>query len=102
MNISIHLAKALDIEQEKFKYINPDVEDLRYFLEEYKPRTLLPHITCFRELTMAGFTLKSKSFTEIMGNYFTEWKAVRLPKTKRIKPNGISIPVKIYYEREID
>ena len=51
---------------------------------------------------MAGFTLKSKSFTEIMENYFTEWKAVRLPKTKRIKPNGISIPVKIYYEREID
>lgn len=102
MNIPIHLARALDLEQEKFKYINPDVEDLRYFLEEYKPRTALPHITCFKELIMAGFTLKSKAFSEIMENYFIQWKAVRLPKTKRIKPNGISIPVKVYYEREID
>ncbi|MGO1580127.1 MAG: VapE domain-containing protein [Peptoniphilaceae bacterium] len=102
MNIPVHLAKSLDSEQEKFKYINPDVEDLRYFLEEYKPRTALPHITCFKELTMAGFTLKSKAFSEIMENYFIEWKSVRLPKTERIKPNGVSIPVKVYYEREIE
>ncbi len=26
-------------EQEKFKYLNPDVEDIRYFLEEYKEKT---------------------------------------------------------------
>lgn len=102
MNIPIHLAKALDIEQEKFKYINPDVEDLRYFLQEYKPRTVLLHITCFKELNMAGFSLKSKAFSEIMENYFVEWKPVRLPKTERIKPNGVSIPVKVYYEREIE
>ncbi|MGO3751730.1 MAG: VapE domain-containing protein [Peptoniphilaceae bacterium] len=102
MNIPIHLAKVLDMEQEKFKYINPDVEDLRYFLEEYKLKTALPHITCFKELNMAGFILKSKAFSEIMENYFVEWKPVRLPKTERIKPNGVSIPVKVYYEREIE
>lgn len=27
---------------------------------------------------------------------------IGLPKTKRIKLNGIFIPVKVYYEREID
>lgn len=32
MNIPIHLAKVLDNEQEKLKYINPDVEDLQEFL----------------------------------------------------------------------
>ena len=69
---------------------------------EYKPKTALPHITCVKELTMAGFTIESKAFSEIMENYFTEWKLVRLPKTQRINPNGISIPVKLYYERDID
>lgn len=49
---------------------------------------------------MQGYQIKSKSFSEIMDNYFPEWKAVRSPKTKRISPSGISIPVKLYYERE--
>lgn len=35
-----------------------------------------------------------------MDNYFPEWKAVRSSKTKRIAPSGISIPVKLYYEKE--
>jgi len=51
---------------------------------------------------MAEFTLKSKAFSEIMENYFVEWKPVRLPKAERIKPYGVSIPVKVYYEREIE
>ena len=87
-------------EQEKFKYLNPDVEDIRYFLEEYKPRSQEPNITCFKELVMQGYQIKSKSFSEIMDNYFPEWKAVRSPKTKRISPSGVSIPVKLYYEKE--
>ena len=87
-------------EQEKFKYLNPDVEDIRYFLEEYKVKTQEPNITCFKELSMQGYQIKSKSFSEIMDNYFPEWKAVRSPKTKRISPSGASIPVKLYYERK--
>jgi len=35
-----------------------------------------------------------------MDNYFSEWKPVRSSKTKRISPSGVSIPVKLYYERE--
>ena len=35
-----------------------------------------------------------------MDNYFPEWKAIRSSKTKRISPSGISIPVKLYYERK--
>lgn len=35
-----NLLKDLYKEQEKFKYLNPDVEDIRYFLEEYKPSKL--------------------------------------------------------------
>ena len=35
-----------------------------------------------------------------MDNYFPEWKAIRSSKTKRISPSGISIPVKLYYEKE--
>lgn len=100
MNIPFNLVKVLDSEQEKFKYINPDVEDLRYFLEEHKHRTVLPYITCFKELSMAGFTIKSKAFSEMMENHFMEWQQVRLLKTTRIKPNGVSIPVKVYYERK--
>jgi len=94
------LLKDLYEEQEKFKYLNPDVEDIRYFLEEYKPRSEEPNITCFKELTMQGYLIKSKSFSEIMDNYFSEWKAVRSSKTKRIAPSGISIPVKLYYEKK--
>ena len=35
-----------------------------------------------------------------MDNYFPEWKAVRSSKIKRISPSGVSIPVKLYYEKE--
>ena len=35
-----------------------------------------------------------------MDNYFPEWNPVRSSKTKRISPSGVSIPVKLYYERE--
>lgn len=67
-----NLLKDLYNEQEKFKYLNPDVEDIRYFLEEYKPKSADPNITCFKELTMQGYQIKSKSFSEIMDNYFQE------------------------------
>lgn len=100
MNIPKDLLKELKTEQEKFKYINPDVEDLRYFLEEYKPRTKEPFITCYKEMSMAGYNIKSKAFTEIMENYFSEWKIVRCGKTTRIAPGGISIPVKQYYQKK--
>ena len=93
------LLKDLYQEQEKFKYLNPDVEDIRYFLEEYKAKTQEPNITCFKELSMQGYGIKSKPFSEIMDNYFPEWKPVRSSKTKRISPSGISIPVKLYYEK---
>ena len=49
---------------------------------------------------MQGYYIKSKSFSKIMDNYFPEWKPVRSSKTKRISPSGVSIPVKLYYERE--
>lgn len=49
---------------------------------------------------MQGYQIKSKSFSEIMDNYFPEWKAIRSSKTKRISPSGVSIPVKLYYERK--
>ena len=49
---------------------------------------------------MQGYQVKSKSFSEIMDNYFPEWKVIRSSKTKRISPSGISIPVKLYYERQ--
>ena len=94
------LLEDLYKEQEKFKYLNPDVEDIRYFLEEYKPGSHEPNITCFKELLMQGYQVKSKSFSEIMDNYFPEWKVIRSSKTKRISPSGISIPVKLYYERQ--
>lgn len=94
------LLEDLYQEQEKFKYLNPDVEDIRYFLEEYKPKTQEPNLTCFKELSMQGYQIKSKSFSEIMENYFLEWKAIRSSKTKRISPSRISIPVKLYYEKE--
>lgn len=94
------LLEDLYKEQEKFKYLNPDVEDIRYFLEEYKPKTQEPNLTCFKELSMQGYQIKSKSFSEIMDNYFPEWNPVRSSKTKRIAPSGVSIPVKLYYERE--
>lgn len=35
-----------------------------------------------------------------MDNYFPEWKVIRTSKTKRISPSGVSIPVKLYYERQ--
>lgn len=35
-----------------------------------------------------------------MDNYFPEWMAIRSSKTKRIAPSGVSIPVKLYYERK--
>lgn len=96
------LLKDLYEEQEKFKYLNPDVEDIRYFLEEYKPRSQEPNLTCFKEITMQGYQIKSKAFSEIMDNYFPEWKAIRSSKTKRISPSGISIPVKLYYEKQVN
>src|SRR5699024_9893839 len=95
-----NLLEDLYQEQDKFKYLNPDVEDIRYFLEEYKAKTHEPNITCFKELSMQGYQIKSKSFSEIMDNYFPEWKAIRSSKTKRIYPSGVSIPVKLYYEKE--
>ena len=49
---------------------------------------------------MQGYSIKSKSFSEIMDNYFPEWKAVRTSKTTRISPSGVSIPVKLYYQKE--
>lgn len=94
------LLKELYQEQEKFKYVNPDVEDIRYFLEEYKPNSCEPNITCFKEITMQGYSIKSKSFSEIMDNYFSEWKPVRSSKTHRISPSGVSIPVKLYYQKQ--
>lgn len=94
------LLKDFYQEQEKFKYLNPDVEDIRYFLEEYKQGSQEPNLTCFKELAMQGYQIKSKSFSEIMDNYFPEWKAIRSSKTKRISPSGISIPVKLYYKKE--
>ena len=94
------LLKDFYKEQETFKYLNLDVEDIRYFLEEYKPGSQEPNLTCFKELAMQGYQIKSKSFSEIMDNYFPEWKAIRSSKTKRISPSGVSIPVKLYYERE--
>ena len=98
-SIPKELLEDLYQEQEKFKYLNPDVEDIRYFLEEYKVKTQEPNITCFKELSMQGYGIKSKSFSEIMDNYFPERKAVRSSKIKRISPSGISIPVKLYYKR---
>lgn len=95
-----NLLKDLYKEQEKFKYLNPDVEDIRYFLEEYKPKSADPNITCFEELTMQGYQIKSKSFSEIMDNYFQDWIPVRSSKTQRISPSGVSIPVKLYYEKK--
>ncbi len=97
-----NLLKDLYKEQEKFKYLNPDVEDIRYFLEEYKPKSADPNITCFKELTMQGYQIKSKSFSEIMDNYFQEWIPVRSSKTQRISPSGVSIPVKLYYEKKTE
>lgn len=94
------LLKELYQEQEKFKYVNPDVEDIRYFLEEYKSNSCEPNITCFKEITMQGYSIKSKSFSEIMDNYFSEWKPVRSSKTHRISPSGVSIPVKLYYQKQ--
>ncbi|MDD6918967.1 MAG: VapE family protein [Peptoniphilaceae bacterium] len=97
-----NLLKDLYKEQEKFKYLNPDVEDIRYFLEEYKPKSADPNITCFKELTRQGYQIKSKSFSEIMDNYFQEWIPVRSSKTQRISPSGVSIPVKLYYEKKTE
>lgn len=95
-----NLLKDLYKEQEKFKYLNPDVEDIRYFLGEYKPKSNEPNITCFKELTMQGYQIKSKAFSEIMDNYFQDWTPIRSSKTTRISPSGISIPVKLYYEKK--
>ena len=100
MDYTKNLLKDLYKEQEKFKYLNPDVEDIRYFLEEYKPKSADPNTTCFKELTMQGYQIKSKSFSEIMDNYFQEWIPVRSSKTKRISQSGVSIPVKLYYEKK--
>ena len=58
------------------------------------------NITGFKELTMQGYQIKSKSFSEIMDNYFQEWIPVRSSKTKRISQSGVSIPVKLYYEKK--
>ncbi len=49
---------------------------------------------------MQGYSIKSKSFSEIMDNYFSEWKPVRSSKTHRISPSGVSIPVKLYYQKQ--
>ncbi len=76
------------------------MEDIRHILREYKPRSQEANITCFRELVMQGYQIKSKSFSEIMDNYFPEWKAIRSSKTKRISPSGVSMPVKLYYEKQ--
>ena len=51
---------------------------------------------------MQGYQIKSKLFSEIMYNYFPEWNPIRLSKTKRISPSGVSIPVTMYYEKKIN
>lgn len=51
---------------------------------------------------MQGYQIKSKSFSEIMDNYFQEWISVRSSKTKRISPSRVSIPVKLYYEKKAE
>ena len=84
--IQKHLLKDLHKEQEKFKYLNPDVEDIRYFLEEYKPKSADPNITCFKELTMQGYQIKSKSFSISLLNrsilLFSSYQAKNLSKAK--------------------
>ncbi|KXB90271.1 hypothetical protein HMPREF3033_01446 [Veillonellaceae bacterium DNF00751] len=51
---------------------------------------------------MQGYQIKSKSFSEIMVNYFQEWLPVRSSKPLRISPSGVSIPVKLYYEKKTE
>ena len=84
-----NLLKDLYKEQEKFKYLNSYVEDIRYLLEEYKPKSADPNITFFKELTMQADQIKAKYFSEIMDNYFQEWIQVRSSKTTRISPSGV-------------
>ena len=61
------------------------MEDIRYFLEEYKPKSADPNITCFKELTMQGYQIKSKSFSEIMDNYFQELEHTQISRHKKQK-----------------
>ena len=37
-----------------------------------------------------------------MDNYFQEWIPVSSSKTKRISPSGVSILVKLYYEKKTE
>ena len=37
-----------------------------------------------------------------MVNYFQEWLPVRSSKPLRISPSGVSIPVKLYYEKKTE
>lgn len=37
-----------------------------------------------------------------MDNYFQEWLLVRSLKPLRISPSGVSIPVKLYYEKKTE
>ncbi len=37
-----------------------------------------------------------------MDNYFPEWLPVRSSKPLRISPSGVSIPVKLYYEKKTE
>lgn len=48
-----NLLKDLYKEKEKFKYLNPDVEDIRYFLEEYKPKSADPNYNLFQRINHA-------------------------------------------------
>lgn len=95
------LIKAYDREIERFKYVHPDVEDIRTFLMEYKERSDTPNITCFRELTTNGYPhIKSGSFTAIMEYHFKDWEPVLLNTAMRLRLDGVSFVVKKYYRKK--
>ena len=92
--------ESLDEIRDECKYLNPDVENVRYFLEAYKPKTHNPTVTCWKEICEQGYGIKSKAFSEIIANYFPEWEKISLKKTQIIYPNGEGIPVKCYYRKK--
>lgn len=88
--------------QSECKHLNPDIEEIRNFIEIYKPESAQPDICCWKEYTMTGRNIKSKAFTEIMENYFTEWEAVHCENPKRINLGGDSIVVRMYYKKKTE
>ena len=95
-----HLLVELEKIRMKYKTMSAEVEDIQFFLNQEKLNTVQPHITCFKELQMAGYTIKAHVFRRIMSEHFTKWRFIRLAKSIRIKPNGVSITVKAYYEKQ--